>query len=65
MFNILDTITTGLSALNTSIGLGGSLITIFDHFKNKNSSHVEETLDANRAWRIRDTASTENFVKRI
>ena len=35
MFNILDTITAGLSALNTPIGFGGSLLTIFDHFKNK------------------------------
>ena len=48
MFNILDTITAGLSALNTPIGFGGSLITIFDHFKNKNSSHIKETLDAIR-----------------
>ena len=46
MFNILDTITAGLSTLNTPIGFGGSLITIFDHFRNKNSSHIEETLDA-------------------
>jgi hypothetical protein len=38
MFNILDAITAGLSALNTPIGFGGSLITVFDHFKNKNSS---------------------------
>ncbi len=48
MFNILDTITAGLSALNTPIGFGGSLITIFDHFKNKNSSHIRETQDAIR-----------------
>ena len=48
MVSILDTITEGLSALNTSIGFGGSLITIFDHFKNKNSSHIEETLSAIR-----------------
>ncbi len=48
MLNILDTITAELSALNTSIGLGGSLTTIFDHFKSKNSSHIKETLDAIR-----------------
>lgn len=48
MFNILDAITAGLSGLNTSIGLVGSLVTIFDHFKNKNSGHIEETLDAIR-----------------
>ena len=48
MFNILDTITAGLSALNTPIGFGGSLITIFDHFKSKKSSHIKETLDAIR-----------------
>lgn len=48
MFNILNTITAGLSALNTPIGFGGSLITIFDHFKNKKSSHIKETLDAIR-----------------
>lgn len=68
MFNILDTITTGLSALNTSIGLGGSLITIFDHFKNKTAAMLKKhwmLFGKNRAWRIRDTASTENFVKRI
>ena len=48
MFNILDAITAGLSDLNTPIGFVGSLITIFDHFKNKNSSHIDETLDAIR-----------------
>lgn len=48
MFNILNTITAGLSALNTPIGFGGALITIFDHFKNKKSSHIKETLDAIR-----------------
>ena len=46
MSNILDTITAALSLLNTTIGLGGSLITIFDKFKN--SSHIEETLEAIR-----------------
>ena len=48
MFNILDTITEVFSNFNTSIGFVGSLVTIFDHFKNKNSSHIEETLDAIR-----------------
>ncbi len=48
MFNILDAITEGFSNLNTPIGFVGSLVTIFDHFKNKNSSHIEETLDAIR-----------------
>lgn len=48
MFNILDVITAGLSDPNTPIGLVGSLVTIFDHFKNKNSSHIKETLDAIR-----------------
>ena len=48
MFNILDAITAGLSDLNTPIGLVGSLVTIFDHFKNKNSNHIKETRDAIR-----------------
>ena len=68
MFNILDTITAGLSDLNTPIGLVGSLVTIFDHFKNKNSNHIEETRDAireNRAWRMHDTANTSNTGRTI
>ena len=48
MHHILRALTEGISALNTSIGLAGSLVTIFDHFKNKNSDHMKETLDAVR-----------------
>ena len=48
MFNVLDAITECFSNLNTPIGVVGSLITVFDHFKNRNSSHSEETLDAIR-----------------
>ncbi len=48
MFNILDAITEGLSNLNTPVGFVGSVITIYDHFKNKNGSHMEETMDAIR-----------------
>lgn len=69
MFNILDTITAGLSALNTPIGFGGSLITIFDHFKNKNSSHILKKhwmlFGKNRAWRMHDTSNTENTGRMI
>lgn len=49
MFNILNAITEGLSNLNTPIGFAGSLVTMFDHFKN--SVHIEETLDAVREKR--------------
>ncbi len=48
MFNILNAILENLSNLNTPIGLVGSLVTIYDHFKNKNSNHMKETLDAIR-----------------
>lgn len=42
--NILDAI----KDLNTTIGFVGSLVTIFDHFKNKNSNHIKETLNVIR-----------------
>ena len=48
MNNILDAVKESFSNLNTSIGFVGSVITIFDHFKNKNSNHIQETLDAIR-----------------
>ena len=48
MFNILDVLKEGFSDLNTLIGFTGSLVTIFDHFKNKDGTHIQETLDAIR-----------------
>lgn len=48
MHNILDVIKDGLSNLNTPVGFTGSLVTIFDHFRNQNSNHIQETLDAVR-----------------
>ena len=48
MYHILNAVTENLSRLNTSIGFVGSLVTIFDHFKNKDSSHITETLAAIR-----------------
>ena len=48
MLNFLDKIIEGFPAFNTFIGFGGSVVTIFDHFKNKNSNHIKETLDAIR-----------------
>lgn len=68
MLNILDTITAELSALNTSIGLGGSLTTIFDHFKSKTAAILKKLwmlFGKNRAWPMRDTANTESFGRRI
>lgn len=58
MFNILNAITEGLSNLNTPIGFAGSLVTMFDHFKN--SGHIEETLDAVREKRYFDSEPSGN-----
>lgn len=68
MFNILDTITAGLSDLNTPIGLVGSLVTIFDHFKKKIATILKKhgmLFEKNRAWRMNDTANTSNTGRMI
>ena len=44
MVNILDTIQSCFANLNTPIGFAGSLITIFDHFRNQNKNHIDDTL---------------------
>lgn len=44
MFNILDAVTGGFSAIGGPVGLAGSLVTIFDHFRNANEGHMEQTL---------------------
>lgn len=36
------------NCLNTWAGAAGSIITIFDHFKNKDNTHIEELLTAIR-----------------
>ncbi len=48
MFNILDIIQNGFVMLNDPIGLAGSLITIFDHFRNQNKNHIDDTLNTMR-----------------
>lgn len=51
MDNILEKLLTGLNHLNTIgviPGIPGSVITIYDHFKNRNNTHIEETYTAMR-----------------
>lgn len=37
-----------LDRLSTRIGFAGSIITLYDHFKNKDDTHIKETFDAIR-----------------
>ena len=37
-----------LSSLNTKIGFAGSIITLYDHFKNQDDTHIKETFAAIR-----------------
>lgn len=45
MDNILDQI---LNFFNTGIGFTGTAITLYDHFKNRNITHITETFTAIR-----------------
>lgn len=38
-----------LDSFNTGFGFTGSIITIYDHFKNRNNTHIKETLKAMRS----------------